>query len=77
LSEYMLHSLHDSGCIISWTSILIMINGLVHEERLSQIVPLSQIYLVVTMWTAVLRGPGQLLLEGEGSIYLKRADGEV
>lgn len=47
-----------------------------HDERLSKFVPLSQIYLSVTMWTAGLRGPGQLLLEGEGSIDLQRADGE-
>ncbi|MDK7935750.1 2-dehydropantoate 2-reductase N-terminal domain-containing protein, partial [Lactobacillus crispatus] len=53
-----------------------MMNGLGHEERLSKLVPLSQIYLAVTMWTAGLRGPGQLLLEGEGAIDLQRADGE-
>lgn len=28
------------------------------------------------MWTAGLRGPGQLLLEGEGSIDFQRADGK-
>lgn len=76
-SEEMLQRLQEAGCIHSGTAILSMMNGLGHEERLSQIVPLSQIYLGVTMWTAGLRGPGQLLLEGEGSIYLQRADGEV
>ena len=29
-----------------------------HDERLSQFVPKSQIFLVVTMWTAGLCGPG-------------------
>ncbi|PHK50117.1 ketopantoate reductase family protein [Staphylococcus edaphicus] len=76
-SEEMLQSLHEAGCIHNDTAILSMMNGLGHEERLSQIVPLSQIYLAVTMWTAGLRGPGQLLLEGEGSIYLQRADGAM
>lgn len=29
------------------------------------------------MWTAGLRGPGQLLLEGQGSIEFQRADGQA
>jgi len=76
-SEAMLQQLQEAGCIHQNTAIMSMMNGLGHEERLSQIVPLSQIYLAVTMWTAGLRGPGQLLLEGEGSIYLQSADGET
>ncbi|QZZ03619.1 ketopantoate reductase family protein [Staphylococcus arlettae] len=76
-SEAMLKHLQAAGCIHENTAIMSMMNGLGHEERLSQIVPLSQIYLAVTMWTAGLRGPGQLLLEGEGTIYLQRADGEM
>ena len=44
--------------------------------RPSQFVPKSQIFLAVTMWTAGLRGPGQLLLEGEGSIDFQRVDGK-
>ena len=73
----MLKHLLAAGCIHEDTAIMSMMNGLGHEERLSQIVPLSQIYLAVTMWTAGLRGPGQLLLEGEGTIHLQRADGEM
>ncbi|MCD8908179.1 2-dehydropantoate 2-reductase [Staphylococcus arlettae] len=76
-SEAMLKHLLAAGCIHEDTAIMSMMNGLGHEERLSQIVPLSQIYLAVTMWTAGLRGPGQLLLEGEGTIHLQRADGEM
>lgn len=76
-SETMLKHLLAAGCIHKDTAIMSMMNGLGHEERLSQIVPLSQIYLAVTMWTAGLRGPGQLLLEGEGTIHLQRADGEM
>ncbi|MBI5974823.1 ketopantoate reductase family protein [Staphylococcus canis] len=75
-SEKMLEQLQNQGSIHEGTAILSMMNGLGHEERLSQYVPMSQIYLAVTMWTAGLRGPGQLLLEGEGSIDLQRADGE-
>ncbi|MGS0652306.1 ketopantoate reductase family protein, partial [Staphylococcus arlettae] len=76
-SEAMLKHLLAAGCIHKDTAIMSMMNGLGHEERLSQIVPLSQIYLAVTMWTAGLRGPGQLLLEGEGTIHLQRADGKM
>lgn len=76
-SETMLKHLLAAGCIHKDTAIMSMMNGLGHEERLSQIVPLSQIYLAVTMWTAGLRGPGQLLLEGEGTIHLQSADGEM
>lgn len=75
-SEDMLQHLQEIGCIHEDTAILSMMNGLGHEERLFKYVPLSQIYLAVTMWTAGLRGPGQLLLEGEGSIDLQRADGQ-
>ena len=72
----MLQHLQEANTIHKDTAILSMMNGLGHEERLSKLVPLSQIYLAVTMWTAGLRGPGQLLLEGEGAIDLQRADGE-
>ncbi|EFU83512.1 ketopantoate reductase family protein [Staphylococcus lugdunensis] len=75
-SEKMLQHLQEANTIHKDTAILSMMNGLGHEERLSKLVPLSQIYLAVTMWTAGLRGPGQLLLEGEGAIDLQRADRE-
>ncbi|GEQ06647.1 2-dehydropantoate 2-reductase [Staphylococcus gallinarum] len=73
-SESMLEKLQEAGCIGNDTRIVSMMNGLGHEERLSKIVPLSKIYLAVTMWTAGLKGPGQLLLEGTGSIDIQRAD---
>ena len=57
----MLQHLQEANTIHKDTAILSMMNGLGHEERLSKLVPLSQIYLAVTMWTAGLRGPGQLL----------------
>ena len=75
LSSKMLKQLKELGCIDDHTVIMSMMNGLGHEKTLSQIIPLSQIYLAVTMWTAGLRGPGKLLLEGQGAIVLQRADG--
>ena len=75
-SEAMLTRLKEAGAIHEQTAILSMMNGLGHDERLSKFVPMSQIYLAVTMWTAGLRGPGQLLLEGEGAIEFYRASGD-
>lgn len=74
-SESMLKHLKNGGAIHEDTAILSMMNGLGHEERLSKIVPLHQIYLAVTMWSAGLKGPGHLLLEGTGSINFQCANG--
>lgn len=76
-SEDMLRTLYDNKAIHEDTALLSMMNGLGHDERLSNIVPKTQIFLAVTMWTAGLRGPGQLLLEGQGSIEFQRADGHA
>lgn len=76
-SEDMLRTLYDNKAINEDTALLSMMNGLGHDERLSNIVPKTQIFLAVTMWTAGLRGPGQLLLEGQGSIEFQRADGHA
>lgn len=74
-SEAMIQALLDRGAIHEDTAILTMMNGLGHDERFANIVPKSQVFLAVTMWTAGLRGPGQILLEGTGRIDLQRADG--
>lgn len=76
-SETMLQTLYDNGTINEDTALLSMMNGLGHGQRLSKIVPEKQIFLAVTMWTAGLRGPGQLLLEGQGSIEFQRSDGHA
>lgn len=73
----MINALYDKNAIKESTAILTMMNGLGHDERFVEVVPKSQIFLAVTMWTAGLRGPGQLLLEGSGTIELQRADGET
>ena len=52
-SEQMMQIL-KSRAISEDTAILCMMNGLGHDERLSQFVPKS--FLAVTMWTAGLRG---------------------
>ncbi|PTI79630.1 2-dehydropantoate 2-reductase [Staphylococcus succinus] len=74
-SEMMIKKLNTAQAIKEDTAILTMMNGLGHDERFANIVPKSQIFLAVTMWTAGLKGPGQLLLEGTGTIELQRADG--
>lgn len=76
-AEDMLRILYDKHAINEDTALLSMMNGLGHDERLSNIVPKTQIFLAVTMWTAGLRGPGQLLLEGQGAIEFQRADGHA
>ncbi|NCJ15103.1 2-dehydropantoate 2-reductase [Staphylococcus pseudintermedius] len=76
-AEQMLRTLYDNKAINEDTALLSMMNGLGHGDSLSAIVPKTQIFLAVTMWTAGLRGPGQLLLEGQGSIEFQRADGQA
>ena len=44
-SEQMMQTLKDHGAINKDTAILCMMNGLGHDERLSQFVPKSQIFL--------------------------------
>lgn len=73
----MINALYDRNAIKESTAILTMMNGLGHDERFAEVVPKSQIFLAVTMWTAGLRGPRKLLLEGTGTIELQRADGET
>ncbi|ELJ9222333.1 2-dehydropantoate 2-reductase [Staphylococcus pseudintermedius] len=76
-AKQMLRTLYDNKAINEDTALLSMMNGLGHGDRLSAIFPKTQIFLAVTMWTAGLRGPGQLLLEGQGSIEFQRADGQA
>ncbi|GEP78887.1 ketopantoate reductase family protein [Staphylococcus carnosus] len=76
-SEEMLRDLKQYGAINENTSVLTLMNGLGHDERFVKIIPEEQVYLAVTVWTAGLRGPGQLLLEGTGAIEFQRVDGKV
>ncbi|PWG67477.1 2-dehydropantoate 2-reductase, partial [Enterobacter mori] len=51
-SETMIKKLNIAHAIKEDTAILTMMNGLGHDERFANIVPKSQIFLAVTMWTA-------------------------
>lgn len=73
-AEKMVQTLHDNNAIGKGTMVLSVMNGLGHEERLSQIIPLENIFLGVTMWTAQLTKPGTVQLSGDGNIILQRAD---
>lgn len=57
--------------IHSKTKVLCLLNGIGHEEIIEKYVPLENIILGNTMWTAELVGPGQVKLFGSGSIDLK------
>ncbi|MFC3900930.1 MULTISPECIES: 2-dehydropantoate 2-reductase [Staphylococcaceae] len=74
-AEDMLQALYEKNSIHAETAILTMMNGLGHGDRLAKYVSKDRIYLAVTMWTAGLKGPGQIVLTGSGGIQIQRADG--
>lgn len=53
------------------TKVLCLLNGIGHEDVIKQYVPLSNILLGNTMWTAGLEGPGKAKLFGNGTIDLQ------
>lgn len=53
------------------TKVLCLLNGIGHEDVIKKYVPLSNIILGNTMWTAGLEGPGKARLFGNGSIDLQ------
>lgn len=53
------------------TKVLCLLNGIGHEDVIKKYVPLSNILLGNTMWTAGLEGPGKAKLFGNGSIDLQ------
>lgn len=53
------------------TKVLCLLNGIGHEDVIKKYVPLSNILLGNTMWTAGLEGPGKAKLFGNGSIELQ------
>lgn len=53
------------------TKVLCLLNGIGHEDVIKKYVPLSNIILGNTMWTAGLEGPGKAKLFGNGSIDLQ------
>ncbi len=61
------------------TKILCLLNGIGHEDVISQYVPLENIIMGVTLWSAGLKGPGHAHLIGSGTINLQSMtrEGEV
>lgn len=53
------------------THVLSLLNGLGHTEVLEKFVPKKNILVGVTMWSAGLLGPGEVVLTGSGSILLQ------
>lgn len=56
------------------TKILVLLNGLGHEDIVKQYVPEKNIFIGNTMWTAELLGPGKIKLLGSGSVVLQNID---
>ncbi|WP_125568425.1 2-dehydropantoate 2-reductase [Companilactobacillus insicii] len=53
------------------TKILCLLNGIGHEDTIEKYIPMKNIFIGNTMWTAGLVGPGQVKLFGEGSVELQ------
>lgn len=53
------------------TKVLCLLNGIGHENVIKNYMPLSNILLGNTMWTAGLEAPGKVKLFGNGSIELQ------
>lgn len=53
------------------TKVLCLLNGIGHEDIIRNYVPLNNVLLGNTMWTAGLEGPGKAKLFGNGSIDLQ------
>lgn len=66
------------GILTDNTKVLCLLNGLGHEDVIKEFVPLKNIMMGVTIWTAGLKGPGHVHLIGEGTINLQSMsdDGE-
>lgn len=53
------------------TKILCLLNGIGHEDTIEKYIPMKNIFIGNTMWTAGLIGPGQVKLFGNGSVELQ------
>jgi len=64
--------LQDVNPLISEnTKILCLLNGIGHEDTIEKYIPMKNIFIGNTMWTAGLVGPGQVKLFGDGSVELQ------
>ncbi|KAH0795591.1 2-dehydropantoate 2-reductase [Histomonas meleagridis] len=57
--------------ITDQTKVICLLNGIGHEDVIEKYVPLSNIFIGNTMWTAELEGPGKVKLFGNGSVELQ------
>lgn len=67
--DQMFHAI--SPIIQDDTYVLCLMNGIGHEDTLSRYVNPAHILSGTTMWTATMKGPGLLELNGEGSIDIQ------
>lgn len=58
------------------TKVLCLLNGLGHEETVAKYVNKKNILMGVTLWTAGLKGPGHVLLGGDGSLEVQNVEAE-
>ena len=56
------------------TKVLCLLNGLGHNETLEKYIDTKNIFMGVTLWTANLKGPGHVLLSGDGSLEVQNTD---
>lgn len=65
------------GIIGPTTKVLSLMNGLGHATTMRRYVPEESIMVGVTIWLAGLRGPGQVHLEGPGSVAVQDLAGDA
>ncbi|WP_414045924.1 ketopantoate reductase family protein [Macrococcus equi] len=76
-AEETIDQLISQGVIAGNTKVLSVMNGLGHGDMLLKKLDEQQVILAVTMWSAGLKGPGELILEGTGNVEFGYPDGHV
>ncbi|MCE4957680.1 ketopantoate reductase family protein [Macrococcoides caseolyticum] len=76
-AEETIEQLIEQGVITKETKVMSLMNGLGHGDMLFKKLNPEQVILAVTMWSAGLKGPGELILEGTGNIEFGYPDGHV
>ncbi|WP_414052288.1 ketopantoate reductase family protein [Macrococcus animalis] len=76
-AEETIDNLIKQGVITKETKVMSLMNGLGHGDMLMRKLSEDQVILAVTMWSAGLKGPGELILEGTGNIEFGYPDGHV
>ncbi|RXK17352.1 2-dehydropantoate 2-reductase [Macrococcus sp. DPC7161] len=76
-AEATIDQLIAQGVITKSTKVMSLMNGLGHGDMLLKKLDQEQVILAVTMWSAGLKGPGELILEGTGNIEFGYPDGHV